>query len=219
MSGHKNIIRVAIMAILIILGSGMLTAPPATANVGCYPTLANPCSDWTRVQSGELIFDYNNNSRKMRLIIQRHYTSGYWAFLVNSQEPVQGSWLEGQGAAYFEWACEGADPLYTGMLFDNGAPMGVIYESKIITYCGGTSIPTVAQMTGKTTRHQAKQFCSAKGKIAKKRRGRALRVARRNGTPKFYCVAPKRAHKRPLYGREQSLTRQPFLVGESDNPP
>jgi hypothetical protein len=198
MSGHKNIIRVAIVAILVILGSGMLTAPPAVSNVGCYPTLESPCSDWTRVQSGELVFDYHNGSQKMRLIIQRDYASGYWAFLVNSQEPVQGSWLEGQGAAYFEWACEGADPLYTGMLFDNGAPMGVIYESKIITYCGGTSIPAVQKMTGKTTRHQAQQFCSAKGQIAKRKKRRALRKARHNGSSRFHCVKPKRAHKRPF---------------------
>lgn len=204
MNGHKQkIFRVAIMAILgIFFWSGMITAPANAESVGCYPTLSNPCSDWTRVQSGQVVFDYHFDGQKLTVVIQHHeYGAGFTVIVNDGASPPPDYWLDSQMEK--SWACSSAKG-GTLVLMYEFYPLFEFYPifgGRTYFDCGGnTVLPTaVDKITGKTTRYQAKLFCAAKHKIAKAKKGRALKRALRSGTSKFRCAKPKkRAHKRPF---------------------
>ncbi|MCA9341089.1 hypothetical protein KC952_01000 [Candidatus Saccharibacteria bacterium] len=199
MNGHKQkTLRMVTMAILgFFAWSGIIVAAPAQADsVGCYPTLSDPCSDWTRVQSEQLVVDYNNSNRQLTVIIQRHYEAGYYLIGEGAAYPHVGFWYLGQEPLRYQWFCRSAEPLYLKYEFNRSLEWDPFVWGIVEARCSDGTTPSV--MTGKTTRHQALQFCAERHKIAKRKKGRALKKALRNGTTKFRCVKPKRAHKRPF---------------------
>jgi len=228
---NGRLFKVMALAVITMLITSLGLFAPASATTppdGCQPSLSSPvCPGWTRQTYSGTWPDFGTQTCTVDSKFDPSATGGLWfmplgdcppeAKMTASVNEMRAFGGNQNPVSAIPWpvfvACP-ANPTYGVSwgyaVYPNPYAVFPWYTRQVtVGACGGESTPagagpaTPTGLTAATTLPKAQKFCAARGKVAKKLKGKALRLAKKLGKPVFKCVPPKRhKHKK----RRPSIT-------------